>query len=470
MIQRGIVSGGCGRWIAMVLAVGVFPALHGCPAASPGAGADDGAGQPVPGDGDSSNGIDVGEPDPNGDGNDDSTVDGAIADGTYGGMAKRTVTLMTPENTIEAAEATDIRVIVEVTEGRLATVRFGSGTLGVFDKWTLEAGESVAVIQAVGRFSVDVNRILVVAGERSVAFTSLGSLAEEADQPASIANGNGMITIAGVDGGVSFMLQDELSYMSGPLSGRRQIESIEGTLEEMEPIAVAEDDATDESTGDDVDEDPNGEGDVLPIVAQAADVAVDGTQTLPGGVVVPFVGMRTTEELTETITNPEGEPLNIVEEQFVREIELADGTVVTETSVERTYLSYDENGGGVVRGYQEDGVDRFIVSPAEGVPGTIDSRIGATRSYTATYNDGTVETLDQTVTGTAELVMSDGVVTAFVSTVHVERNHPNGRRQIVDMTVWFRRVLGVVQRHVNGSVFEPDGSVRTLVFDEVLAP
>ncbi len=379
------------------------------------------------------------------------------ADGSYAGEV--TETISTANDQAAALPAIHAReVIADIADGQITLLRFGLGTFGVFTSWQTSEGNGAETEVALGDGSVRVVRTIQTPGA-SVLGYQVEASREDADGT-STGHGEGLLLVV-VDGeSLHFTLDEQVRYETGPASGEVQTIHVEGTLSKVQdvPAPVPPDDGG-----------ASGEPPVPPTQDEPAAFDNAGTETLPDGTTRTYSGNREVAPLDEPVETSPGQTYNVVSETLVRTFVNDEGQSTTETDDTRVYFNYDENGMGRIFGYQENGVNRFIVDPAEGVSGALDAlEVGATRSYTATFDDGTVDEFSETITGTSQVILPTGAFNVFISESRLERTRPDGTVETAQITAYIEPMQGMLYRRVTGSIRNPDASVKTTEFEEFL--
>lgn len=473
------------RHMSLVTIGCVLIALVGCvpPFNNEGSSSEDPAGQPAP-------------PVDNGDDAADQPADSAllIDDGTFGGTVNQEVRLGEDAQALPLSLNRSRYVLMTVSDGAVTSLRFGSARFGQFAPWRVAESGVNDVSFLLGDGSVRVTRTLSQLGSSLLRFAVEARRLETLGE--SSGSGDGLLTLKVVDGAIEFSLLETVIYDAGPLAGEKQMGQLFGTLsriEDLPPITPAGGNTV-EDAGDDAGDDAGngadgGGGDASnqggtdqtdepappPTVpgedGEPAEFANSGVEVLPDGTSRTYSGSREVAESTETATGPGGEELGVVEDNLVRTFVSSDGSTTSETDTSKVYFEYDETGRGRIVGYHENGVDRFIVDPAEGVPGSVDAlEVGQSRSYTATFDDGTVDVFTEEITEMSEVVLPAGVYEVYVSVSRLERTRPDGTIEIADIVASIHPTMGMVYRQVTGSIRKPDGSLKTTEFEEFLGP
>lgn len=413
----------------------------------------------------------------------------AVEDGVFGGTATQEVTLGQDVSNKPITSTRSRYILATITEGKVALVRLGSGRFGQFLRWQNRKDEVAEEEFVFGDGNIRSLRRLREAGQSSLDFAV--EVTRTNDEGESAGTGEGTIELILVDGQLQFSLNETVTYTSGPLSGEQQTGRIEGTLSRIENLPdptpidgdtndTDSDDGSDDDTGNtdgsdnnNTDDSEGGSADNLPI-GPATDENPDGftntgTEVLPDGSTQTYSGNREIATVEETATSPEGEELNIIVDNLNRTFVAEDGSTSTETDVSKVYFRYDEEGRGRIIGYHENGEDRFIVDPPDGIRGSVDAlEVGQTRNYTATFDDGTVDVFNEEITQVSEVVLPDGVYEVYVSVSRLERTRPDGTVETIDVVASIHPTKGMVYRQVSGSILRPDGLLKTTEFEEYL--
>lgn len=383
-----------------------------------------------------------------------------IDDGTYGGPVANTVELTSPDGEVTSTSTSALYYIVTMESDRVTSLRVGRAPLGLFFVWDILPARRLDTQQVLETLTIELSREVAFADASALHFTVDANIEEAGDL--SQATGEGQLTVSRVEEGISCELDEQVLYNSGPFSDFRQTTQAVGILTRMddlpEPIPL-------NATVAEISERTIAEA--LPTVSQPFNYEVVGTANPPGGA-EPYTGTREITLLDSTIIGPEGRLLNIVREVFERDIYADDGTISKETIVELVYLRFDEAGHARIHGFQKQGVDEFIVDPPEGVLGGFTApTVGATREYTATFEDGAVEVFTESVTGTGEVLLDFGRIEVFVSEVHVERQREDGRQGTFDLVWSAHPILGLFHRHARGTGTLTDGVRASVEFEEL---